>query len=319
MAIRNLLNPEKNPPVPLVELPSTLNPYTDDGVRVFAKLMFLLPLLTIKSLPALQMLSEAEASGRLDGVHTIVESSSGNAAFSLAILARLLGIRDVIALVPWDIAQGKLDLLRLSGAQPRRTKEEAGMPSSISQARELGRQLGTFNPAQYVNGDNPAAATKWIGPELWRQTRGNLTVFAAGLGTSGTLVGTAQFLRKQAAGVRTVGVICEPDQVIPGVRSERRLQEIGFEWREAADHLVEVGAAASFEQSVRLCRSGVMAGPSSGFALAGLLQFLGARKASFELDQLRNRNGDVLAVFTCGDTPLPYLDQYSPYLDSSAS
>jgi len=313
-AIRDLLNPENNPPLPLVELPGELNPYQADGVRVFAKLMFLLPLLSIKSLPVLHMMMEAATTGQLDGVHTIVESSSGNAAFSLAIIAKLFGVRDVIALVPGDIPAGKLDLLRLSGAEPRLGKEGNGEPSGIVQARDLGKQQGLFNPAQYSNESNPAAYARWVGPELWRQTDGKVTVFAAGLGTSGTLVGTAQYFRSEGASVRTVGVICQPEESVPGVRSEARLREIGFDWRGAADHLVAVSTDEAFTASVDLCHAGVMAGPSSGFALAGLLRFLCVCKSMSELDRLRNADGEVLAVFTCGDTPLPYLDRYSGYV-----
>jgi cysteine synthase len=299
----------------LVEVPGELNPYQADGVRVYAKLMFLLPLLSIKSLPVLHMMTEAAATGQLDGVHTVVESSSGNAAFSLAIIARLFGVRDVIALVPGDIPAGKLDLLRLAGAEPRLGK--AGEPSGIVQARELGKQRGVFNPAQYSNTSNPAAYARWVGPELWAQTDGKATVFAAGLGTSGTLVGTAQYFRSEGASVRTVGVICRSEQSVPGVRSAARLQEVGHDWQGAADHIVEVSTDEAFVKSVSLCQAGLMAGPSSGFALAGLLRFLCVERQAERLDQLRNADGDVVAVFTCGDTPLPYLDCYSAYLHES--
>src|SRR6266404_438163 len=91
-AVRDFLNPENNPPIPLVELPASLNPFHDQGVRIFAKLMYLLPLLNIKSLPALNMLLQAQTSGNLDGVHTLIENSSGNTAFSLAVMARTFGL-----------------------------------------------------------------------------------------------------------------------------------------------------------------------------------------------------------------------------------
>src|SRR5579862_5560424 len=84
-SIRNLLNPDCNPPLPLVELPDKLNPFLKQRVRIFAKLMYLLPLLNMKSLPALNML--LDSSRKLKRIHTIVENSSGNTAFSLAIIA----------------------------------------------------------------------------------------------------------------------------------------------------------------------------------------------------------------------------------------
>jgi cysteine synthase len=316
-AIRAFLNPENNPPIPLVELPRALNPFLDYDVRIFGKLMYLLPLLSVKSLPALNMLTEAEASGRLQDVHTVVENSSGNTAFSLAVIARFFNIRNVIALVPWDIAPGKLDLLRICGAEPRLTKDGPHELSGIAQARDMGLDPGIFNPAQYDNESNPAAYEKWVAPELWKQTKSKLTVFVSGMGTTGTLVGVSRYFHEHANGVKTVGVICSEGQAVPGVRAEARLREIRFNWREAADCVVEVGTKESFKWSVALCQNGLMAGPSSGFALAGLFRFLRASLESKGLDQLRNKDGEVIATFVCGDTPLPYLDKYSTHLDPS--
>ncbi len=314
-ALRDFLNPENHPPVPMVELPVYLNPLAAEGVRVFAKLMYLLPLLTVKSLPALQMLTDAAEAGRLEGVHTIVENSSGNTVFALSVLAKLFDIGRVLAIVPWDIAPGKLDLLRIAGAEPLLRRDAPGQPGGIAEARAMGEQPGIFNPAQYDNESNPAVYEKWVAPEVWRQTRGRLTVFAAGLGTTGTLVGASRFLRRQSPCARTVGVMCAAGHAVPGVRTAARLAEIGFDWRGAADCVVEAETKESFKRSVDLCRAGIMAGPSAGFALAGLQKFLAMRREHGDLDRLRNADGEVVAVFLCGDTPLPYLDKYSTHLD----
>jgi cysteine synthase len=318
-AIRDLLDPENNAPLPLVELPDHLNPFAGQGVRLFAKLMYLLPLLSIKSLPARQMLLEAEASGELKDVHSLVESSSGNTAFSLGVLGSLFGMRSVVAMVPWDIAPGKLDLLRLCGVEPRLVRDAPGQSSGIDQAREAGRRPGWFAPSQYENDANPAASEKWIAPQIWAQTEGRLTVFATGLGTTGTLVGASRFFRrhKTQRSVAIVGVACAPNNAVPGVRSIARLREIALPWRESADAIVEVETRESFKKSLELCRAGLMGGPSSGFALAGLLKFLHSWKEEQSLDSLRNADGEVLATFVCADTPLPYLDKYSTHLDPS--
>ena len=315
-AVRDFLNPCSNPPLPLVELPDYLNPFKEYAVRIHAKLMYLLPLLTIKSLPALSMLLDAEAEGKLKNVDTIVENSSGNTALSLAVLARNFGIQHVIAMVPWDIAPGKLDLLRLCGVDPRLQKDSPDGPSGIELARRLGNQLGHFSPGQYDNEANPSAYEKWVAPEIWEQTKNKLTVFAVGLGTTGTLVGASRYFRRQSQPVAMVGVICRPENAVPGVRTEARLQEIGFNWRGAADCIVEAGTKESFKYSLELCRAGLMAGPSSGFALAGLLRYLQERRDGSGFDQLRNKDGEVSAIFICADTPLPYLDKYSTHLES---
>lgn len=229
-AIRDFLDPDNHPLLPLIELPDRLNPFREQGVRILAKAMYLLPLLSIKSLPALNMLLEAQAAGKLDKVHTIVESSSGNTAFSLAILAHCFQIKRVTALVPWDIAPGKLDLLRLCGVEPRLQKDRAGEPSGIAKARQFGGEDGCFSPGQYENEANPGAYEKWVAPQIWEQTNGELTVFAAGMGTSGTLVGASRYFRRQSHKVTMVGAVCRPDNAVPGVRSEARLCEIGFDW-----------------------------------------------------------------------------------------
>jgi cysteine synthase len=316
-AIRDFLNPANNPAIPLVELPDSLNPFRAQNVRIFGKLMYLLPLLSIKSLPAIRMLADAEAAGDLKGVDAIVESSSGNTAFALGVVAPQFGIRRVVAVVPWDIAPGKLELLRLCGVEPKLVKDGPGEPSGIAQAREGGRQPGWFNPGQYDNDSNPRAFETWVAPEIWAQTEGRLTVFATGLGTTGTLLGASRAFPRTNPRVTLVGVICAPGNAVPGVRSEARLREIAFPWRTTADAIVEVETRESFKHSLALCRNGMMGGPSSGFALVGLLKFLQARAADSTLDALRNEDGEVFATFICADTPLPYLDKYSTHLDPS--
>jgi cysteine synthase len=316
-SIRNFLNPENGSYLPLVELPRQLNRFHEDGVRIFAKLGYLLPLLNIKCLPALNMLLEAEGVGRLDGVHTIVENSSGNTAFCLAVLAGVFGIDRVTALVPFDIAPGKFDLLRLAGVQPEMKREAPGEASGIEEARERGSRAGFFSPSQYENEANPAAFEKWLAPQIWEQTRGKITIFAAGLGTTGTLLGSARYFEKCPQKVTIVAAMCGPNQAVPGVRSEIKLKEIKLDWPKMANSVMEVKTKDSFKRSLELCRSGIMAGPSSGLALAGLEQFLKSRKAQSTLEELRNGDGEIVAVFVCGDTPLPYLDKYSTHLDSA--
>jgi cysteine synthase len=305
-SIRNLLNPDCNPPLPLVELPDKLNPFLKQRVRIFAKLMYLLPLLNMKSLPALNML--LDSSRKLKRIHTIVENSSGNTAFSLAIIARLFGIHSVRAFVPQDIAQGKLELLRLSGADISFAKKTSG----IVLAKRMGRRKGYLNLNQYANAANVAAHAKWTAKQVWEQTRGKLSVFCTGLGTTGTALGASRFFAKQSSNITVVGVYCLPNHAIPGVRSVEALKEISLPWKSEIFHRVGISTKESFRKSLALCRAGLMAGPSSGFALAGLLRFIEQHP---KLDLLRNGDGEIIAIFVCPDSPFPYLDKYSTILD----
>ncbi len=313
-ALRDFLDPGKSVPTPLVELPPTLNPLHKEKVHIYAKAAFLSPLFNIKQIGALGLLRDAAAAGRLRGVHTLVESSSGNMILGLAVLAKYFGIPRVVGIVPRDIAPGKLEVLRLFGVDPEFSDEGRGTASGIGLAKKLGKRRGWLNLAQYENIANPAAYEKWLAPDLWRQTAGTLSVFCAGLGTTGTLSGSARYLRKKSKSIAIVAVTPLTDTV-PGVRSTRRLKEVELMQRATFDVRVDIETKTAFKQSLALCRLGLLAGPSSGMALAGLLQFLGEKRANGNLDELRNKRGEVVAAFVCPDSALLYLEKYSTHLD----
>jgi cysteine synthase len=306
-AILQLLNPDFNPPLPLVELPESLNPLAGERVRIYAKLLYLLPLLNLKSLPVLRMLHDAAE--KLDKVEVIVENSSGNTAFSLAIMARYFGVPSVQAIVPIDLAPGKLELLRLAGAEVRFAPAEGG---GVELARKLGQRSGCINLGQYGNTANIDAHAEWTTRQVWEQTDGKLTVYCAGLGTTGTALGAVKFFREHSREVSIVGVHLDERSAVPGVRSRETLKEVAFDWCKELRFVVEASTKESYKKSLDLLRAGLIAGPSSGFALAGLLRFFEQQRC---LDPFRNANGEVVAAFICCDTPFPYLDKYSTILD----
>lgn len=316
-AINVFLNPARHPFVPLVELPEELNPFLNNGVRIFAKLMYMLPLLNIKSLQVLSMLWEARRKGELSKTHTLVENSSGNTGFSLAIIGKILGIKNTTVIVPYDIAPGKLEMLRIAGAKVIFCKGQPEEMSGIDLAKKMGEEDGFLNLNQYQNNANPDAFEKWIAPQIWEQTEGTMSIFCAGLGTTGTIVGMSEYLRKIVAKVYIIGVNLPENNAIPGVRTLKKLEEISFPWDKKIYRRIEAGTKESFEKSLALCRAGLIAGPSSGFALAGLLKFLNEKQNLADLDSFRNKDGNIVAVFICPDTPFPYLDKYSTILDPS--
>jgi len=321
-AIKDFLNPDKNPLIPLVELPEHCNPFAKDGVRIFAKLMNMLPLANVKSLPALNMLLEADETNKLKNVHTLIENSSGNTVLSLAIIARLFGIENTKAIVSHEVTWGKLQLLRLFGTEII-VKEEPICPdpndkeSGICEARQRGKEKGWFNPGQYDSEANPQAHYKWTAPQIWKQTEGKISVFCSGVGTTGTILGVGSYLKEKSKKITIVGVARSPNNPVPGVRTPNLLREIAFDWQKVTDHMEEIGTKESFEESLKLCRAGLMVGPSSGFALAGLISFLSKQKDIDNLDSLKNRRSEIIVVFVCPDSPLPYLNEYFEYLDES--
>ena len=155
-SVKDFLDPDKNPPLPLVELPKNLNPLAERKVRIFAKLMNFLPLANVKSLPALGMIREKERDGSLSDIDFMVENSSGNTVFSLAVIGRIFGIQKTKAFVSHEVSAGKLQLLRFFGTEIM-VNEEPICPdprdktSGIYKAKEMGKNKGCWNPGQYDN------------------------------------------------------------------------------------------------------------------------------------------------------------------------
>jgi len=321
-SILDFLNPDKNNFLPLVEIPPHLNPYYKEGVRIYAKLLNMLPLLNVKSLPAISMLNKAKKDGRLKEVAKLIENSSGNTALSLSVLGRLMGIKITEAFVSHEISDRKLKLLRLFGVNVIVSEESicpdpADKNSGIYKAKKIGNKPGCFNAGQYENNFNPKSHKKWTAKQIWEQLDGDLQLFCSGLGTTGTMVGCSKFFNKQNKKIRTVGVIRSPNNPVPGVRTRNLLNIIAFNWRNYTDYIEEVGTKDSFKESLKLIRNGLVVGPSSGLAFAGLLKHLQSLKDQNKLGELKNNKSKINAVFICCDTPFVYLDDYFQYLNDS--
>jgi cysteine synthase len=318
MSLMDFFDPDQHAPAPLVLLPQSLNPFpAEERVKIFAKLMYLSPTLNLKWTPAFEMLRRALDSEGPEGVRRVVEASSGNMALALALQCRAFGISGVSSFVPADLAFVKKELLYLAGVDLTFCTDAPGEPNAIEKARSQGTEPDFINLAQYENPGNPEAHARWTATGIWEQTQGALTVFCGGLGTTGTLVGARNVFRTLAPKVQLVGCLCAPGSAVPGLRTEERLAQIRFDWQDGI-HRVEVETKESYRASLRLIRSGLLGGPSSGFALVGLLRFLETcRQDSARWEGLRNESGDIVASFICGDTPHLYIDKYSTILDAA--
>lgn len=322
-AIRDLLNPGKLSYLPLVELPGEINPFASDNVRIFAKLMYMSPLGNVKAVPAFNMIEQKHRHGELTGVRKIVENSSGNTVFSLALIARQFGVDETQSYVSSEISWHKLLMLLFFGIEPIVNVEPANARKSdpgggIFKAKRDGESPDVLNPGQYDNEDNPKSHEKWTAQQIWEQTDGKINIFCAGLGTTGTVTGNARFLKKKNPAIRVVGVVGTPENDVPGVRTDEELKLIDFEWRKQVDCIEHVETSESYRLSMEISRRGIIAGPSSGLALAGLLQHLKELKEKKCLDEVRDqKSGEVICVFPCPDGPLPYLDEYFKILDSA--
>ena len=316
-ALRRFLDPTKMT-FPIVEVPQPINLYAKERVRIYAVIGCQTPLLNVKLLPALNMLLEAEESGRLEGVHTIVEATSGNTGIGLKMVADAFGIPNVVAYMKMDDPYGKIAPLEFRGVRVEKFTEKTDEPTTIERARSAGQEPGWFNPDQYSNDANWRAYEKWLAPGIWQSFAGKLTVMCVGLGTGGTAIGLSRYLKRQSPPPVMIGVICTPGKegAVPGVRSLENLAKVSLDSRSALDaEPIEAGFREhSYAMSRRLWSAvGSPVGPSSGFALVGLLKYL-ATVPNF--DELRNSDGEVVAAFVCPDTALPYWDKYTTILDS---
>lgn len=316
-AIADYLRPKTHTYTPLVELPAPLNPYLKKyDIHIDAKLMSALPLGNVKALPAWHML-EQEADG-VRGIE-LVEASSGNTVFSLGVLAPLFGAKKVQAIASPEVSEGKLTLLKLAGVHVRLIRgpicpDPHDPDGAIAAARREGALPGKKNLGQYDNMANPSAHERITGPQLYTQLGGTIGLVVAGLGTTGTLLGTARFLKKRLSHIKIAGVVRAPNNLIPGVRTVNGLKEVAFQWSDVlTEPLMEVSEKAAYHASLQLIRSGLLVGPSAGFAYRGLLKHLERLEKAGELEALRGTH----AVFICPDTPFPYASEYEKILGAN--
>ncbi|CAE6456656.1 hypothetical protein ACGC1H_004973 [Rhizoctonia solani] len=319
-SLLDFYNPEKNPPLPLVELPS--HPFEDDNVRIYAKMLTLLPAGNVKSLPALNMLMRASEAGKIDdSTERIVEYSSGNTVISLGIVSKIMGGPQVGAYISNKTSPQKMELLRFFGLDltlfggPAQV-EPADVNGGIYAAIQDGMRPGWYNPGQYSSPQNSEAHVRWTGPQIHAQLP-KINVFAAAVGTSGTMTGTGSYLKSVRPDMVNLGVFTAPGDRVPGPRPIDLVQTVDLPWQEVIDAAEHVSSKDSYRISLELCRQGLLVGPSSGLSLKGLYQYLEKMKKSDELDSLRADDGNVYCAFICCDQPYQYISDYFTKLEPS--
>ncbi len=253
--------------------------------NLVAKLEYLNPGGSVKERIAVAMIDAAEREGLLAQGGTIVEPTSGNTGVGLALVGAVRGYR-VICTVPDKVSKEKRDLLSAYGVEVVVTPTEL-LPdhpdSYYGVARRLAAEIpGAFHPDQYSNSNNPDAHYQTTGPEIWRQTDGQIGVFAAGVGTGGTMTGVSRYLKEQNPQVRTVGVDPEgsiytagPDGDIHQYFTEGVGEDFYPETVELdlIDRWEMVDDVDAFAMAHRLARTeGILAGPSGGMAVEGALR-----------------------------------------------
>jgi cystathionine beta-synthase len=240
--------------------------------EVVAKLEFFAPGGSIKDRAAIAMLDAAERDGRLPKGATVVEASGGNTGVGLALACAVRGHPCVIV-VPAGTAKEKLAVLRTFGAEviEARTDVEPSAPEGfIGRAEAYARAHGAFLPDQFANPANPAAHVGSTALEILEQCDGRLDAFVACVGSGGTIAGIGRVLRERSPQTQIVGAAPPPNSVVEGVGDE-----IDHDSTHGSppDRVIRVSDADAIRWTLRLAREeGILAGASSGLALAAALQ-----------------------------------------------
>ncbi len=234
-----------------------------------------------KDRPALEMIVAAERDGVLRPGGTIVEPTSGNTGVGLAIVAAQRGYRCVFVMTD-KVAPEKISLLRAYGAEvvvcPVAVAPDDPQ-SYYSVAERLTAERDAFRPNQYANPANPAAHEKTTGPELWAQTAGRITHFVAGVGTCGSITGTARFLKAQNPDIRIVAADPEGSVFSGGSGRPYLVEGVGEDFFPAAwapdlyDEIIAISDEESFLTARRVSEvEGILIGGSGGMAVAAAIR-----------------------------------------------
>lgn len=243
--------------------------------RILVKLEYLNPTGSVKDRAAKSMIEDAENRGILKEGAVIIEPTSGNTGIGLAAIAAVKGYRMILTM-PDTMSVERRNILKAYGAEIVLTPGAEGMSGAIKKARELASEIpDSFIPGQFENPANAAAHRVSTGPEIWKDTDGQVDVFVAGVGTGGTLTGVGEYLKEQKPEVKIVAVEPADSPVLSkGTSGPHKLQGIGAGFvpevlnTEIYDEIIPVESDDAFAAGKLLAKKeGILTGITSGAAL----------------------------------------------------
>lgn len=280
---------------PMVEL-TRLNSHP--GVRIFAKLEGNNPGGSVKDRPAWEMIRTAEESGELTRGKIILEPTSGNTGIALAMIGAARGYR-VRLVMPGCVSMERRAVLEAYGAEVILSPPAEATDGAIRMAHRILAEKPHiyYMPNQYANPNNPLSHYRTTGPEIFAQTEGKVDVFVAGMGTSGTLMGTGAYLKERNPAIRIVGIEPVMGHKVQGLKNMKEAIVPDIYHPEQLDDKIIVDDDTAFETARQLAiQEGVFAGMSSGAAVAGALQVAAKMERGIIVTLLPDRGDRYLST-----------------------
>jgi len=298
---------------PLVEL----NSFGTSSVKLFAKLEWYNPFGSVKDRAAYWMVKDAERKGMLKKDKSIIiEPTSGNTGIALAGISQALGYK-VEIVIPDKVSDETKKILRRLGATVHETSDDlcprvgAGTDQSIALATAISKPRPDiyYMPNQYENDANFLSHYESTGPEIWRQTNGEVTHFLTGCGTGGTITGTATFLKEKNENIKIIAIQAQKNHLLQGLRNfeESAMPELFLRRQKIVDEWL----TATNEESFRLVKElavkdRLLVGPSSGSVMASMM------KVAEKLE-----SGNLVGIFADDGTKFKSLyDQQGVFTDT---
>ncbi len=234
---------------------------------------------SVKDRPALSMIRRAQERGDIKPGDTLIEATSGNTGIALAMAAAIKGYR-MILIMPEDLSIERAQTMKAFGAELILTPKSGGIEYARDLAEQMRRDGKGFVLDQFANADNPRIHFETTGPEIWADTKGQVTHFVSAMGTTGTITGVSQFLKQKNSAVRVIGVQPMEGSRIPGIRKWPQAYLPRIYDPSHVDELMYVSQETAEDMCRRLAREeGIFAGISAAGACA-VAQEIAARESN---------------------------------------
>lgn len=250
---------------------------------------------SVKDRAAFNMIKSALDRGDITKKSQLIEATSGNTGIALAMIAGIFGL-NIELVMPENATKERVQTMRAYGATVTLTPASVGIEGARDYAENKVENNGFFMLNQFGNDDNWKAHYKSTGPEIWNDTKGEITHFVSSMGTTGTIMGTSTYLKEKSNAVQIVGVQPTDNSSIPGIRKwpKEYLPKI-FD-ASKVDKVLEVSEEEAIQMTIRLAKEeGIFAGMSSGGAAAAALRLANTLKSGVIVSIICDRGDRYLS------------------------